>query len=165
MGKSRTWIYGLMCILGLGLGLFFSWLRVHNFIANHYNWFEYAKNVNFEFYNLDRSLRTIGIFGGVMLMYRSGIFKWLFALLQPVGQMAFTNYLAQSLIALVLFSGIGFGLFGELNRFQLYQLVAVIWTVQIVFSHIWLRFFSFGPLEWLWRSLTYWKRQPMRSVG
>jgi uncharacterized protein len=95
-----------------------------------------------------------------MLMYKSGWFKWFFALLRPVGQMAFTNYLTQSLFVGLFFYGVGFGMFGKLQRFEIYYVVGVTWLIQIIWSHIWLRFFRFGPLEWLWRSLTYWKKQP-----
>ncbi|MEJ7674225.1 MAG: DUF418 domain-containing protein [Chitinophagaceae bacterium] len=93
-------------------------------------------------------------------MYKSGWFKWFFALLRPVGQMAFTNYLAQSLFVGLFFYGVGFGMFGKLQRYEIYYVVAATWLLQIIWSHIWLRFFRFGPLEWLWRSLTYWKKQP-----
>jgi uncharacterized protein len=83
--------------------------------------------------------------------------------LSAVGQMALTNYLTQSLICMVLFTGAGFALFGQLERYQLYYAVAAIWIAQLIWSPLWLRRFRFGPLEWLWRSLTYWQRQPMRS--
>ncbi|MGI8598827.1 MAG: DUF418 domain-containing protein, partial [Chitinophagaceae bacterium] len=75
----------------------------------------------------------------------------------------FTNYLMQSLIALVLFYVIGFGFYGQMERYQLYLVVFAVWTFQITFSHIWLHYYRFGPFEWLWRSLTYWKLQPMRK--
>jgi uncharacterized protein len=96
-----------------------------------------------------------------MLLYKSGLFKWLFALLRPVGQMAFTNYLLQSLICAFIFYGFGFGLFGQLQRYEVYLVVAAIWGFQIMISHLWLRYFLFGPFEWLWRSLTYWRKQKM----
>ena len=50
----------------------------------------------------------------------------------------------------------------ETERYQLYYVVAAIWTVELIGSKIWLAHFRYGPAEWLWRSLTYWKRQPMR---
>jgi uncharacterized protein len=59
--------------------------------------------------------------------------------------------------------GIGFGLFGKLQYYQLFYVVAGVWLVQIIWSHTWLSYFRFGPLEWLWRSLTYWKRQPFKK--
>ena len=62
------------------------------------------------------------------------------------------------------FYGIGFGYFGQLERYEIYVVVAVVWTIQIIWSHLWLRYFLFGPIEWVWRSLTYWKKQPMRRM-
>ena len=84
--------------------------------------------------------------------------------MRPVGQMAFTNYLMQSLMCGLFFYGIGFGYFGNLQRYELYYVVLAVWIIEIAWSHIWLKFFRFGPLEWLWRSLTYWKRQPFRKT-
>ena len=81
--------------------------------------------------------------------------------------MALTNYIAQTLICTTLFYGfgLGFGLYGQLERYQLYLLVGAIAAVEMIWSVIWLRNFRFGPLEWVWRSLTYWKRQSMALGG
>jgi uncharacterized protein len=54
-------------------------------------------------------------------------------------------------------------MFGRMERYQLYFVVLGIWIVQMIVSPIWLRHFHFGPAEWAWRSLTYWKKQPMRK--
>lgn len=59
--------------------------------------------------------------------------------------------------------GIEFGYFGKLQIYQLYYVVAAMWVIEIVWSHLWLQQFRFGPLEWLWRSLTYWRLQPMKK--
>jgi hypothetical protein len=59
--------------------------------------------------------------------------------------------------------GWGLGLYGTLNRTALAGIVLAIWVFQVVVSPLWLRFFRFGPAEWLWRSLTYWQLQPMRA--
>ena len=83
--------------------------------------------------------------------------------MRPVGQMAFTNYLEQSFLCGLFFYGIGFGFFGKLQLYQLYYVVAAVWIIEIAWSHLWLRYYRFGPLEWLWRSLTYWKRQPLKK--
>jgi uncharacterized protein len=76
--------------------------------------------------------------------------------------MALTNYLMQSVICAIVFTGVGFGWFGQLQRYELYYVVLMIWFVQLLWSPWWLRRFQFGPAEWLWRSLTYANRQPMR---
>lgn len=163
-GQASVKIYWIFAVLGLGLGFFVSWFRIHELLRVNFNWYELVKQSSFELYTVSRTLRAIGIFGLLILLYRSRIFNWLFALMRPVGQMAFTNYLAQSLICGLIFYGIGFGLYGKLQRYQVYLIVAAIWILQIIWSHLWLRFFRFGPLEWAWRSLTYWKKQPMRKL-
>ena len=161
-GNAPARTYWIFCIIGLGAGLLISWLRLQPLFHYKFNSFDVTKNKVFEYYELSRTMRSLGIFGLIMLLYKSGWFKWLFALMRPVGQMAFTNYLMQSLVCAILFYGIGFGWYGKLQRYEIYYVVAGIWIIEIIWSHAWLRFFRFGPLEWCWRSLTYWKKQPLK---
>ena len=162
-GQASVKTYAWMCITGLGIGLTVSYFRVQQLIDAEFNWFEYTKNISFACYELSRTFRSIGILGLLMLLYKSGLFKWMFALLRPVGQMAFTNYLMQSLICGLFFYGIGFGMYGKLERYEVYLVVAAVWVIQIIYSNIWMHYFRFGPLEWAWRSLTYWKKQPFKK--
>ncbi len=162
-GQASVKTYAWMCIGGLGIGLTVSYFRVQQLIDAQFNWFEYTKNISFSCYELSRTFRSIGILGLLMLLYKSGLFKWLFAMLRPVGQMAFTNYLMQSLLCGLFFYGIGFGMYGKLQRYEVYLVVAAVWLIQIIYSNIWLHYFRFGPLEWAWRSLTYWKKQSFRK--
>lgn len=134
-------------------------------IDYQFNGYDYSKHVPFEYYELTRVLKSLGIFGFIMLLYKSNVFNWLFNLLRPVGQMAFTNYLTQSLFCGLYFNGVGFAMFGKLERKEVYLVMVIVWFIQIVWSNIWLRYFSFGPLEWCWRSLTYWKIQPIRKTN
>ena len=113
-------------------------------------------------YDVGRLSIAIGHLGVLMLMCKTGVFRWLTERLGAVGQMAFSNYLMQSIVGAFVFTGYGFKLYGQLERYQLYYVVAAIWVVQMIVSPIWLKHYRFGPLEWAWRSLTYWKRQPMR---
>ena len=161
-GEAKTSVYVWMTIIGLVVGLPLSYLFVTNDVNHQFNWYEIARSKKFEFYELQRFVHSIGIFGLIMLMYKSGWFNWLFNLLRPVGQMAFTNYMMQSIMCGIFFYGVGLGYFGKLEIHQLYYVVGIVWIMEIIWSHIWLRYFRFGPLEWLWRSLTYWKKQPMR---
>jgi uncharacterized protein len=78
--------------------------------------------------------------------------------------MALSNYLLQSLVCTALFYGWGLGLFGRVPRALQVPLVLAVWTVNVLFSVWWLNRFRFGPAEWLWRSLTYGRSQPMRRV-
>ncbi len=162
-GQANIKVYWGMCIIGLSAGLTLSYFRLQPLIAAKFNWYEYTKSISFSFYELSRTFRSIGILGLLMLLYKSGLFKWLFALMRPVGQMAFTNYLMQSLLCGLFFYGIGFGMYGKLERHEVYYVVGAVWLLQIIYSNIWLRYFRFGPMEWAWRSLTYWKKQPFRK--
>jgi uncharacterized protein len=78
------------------------------------------------------------------------------------GQMALTNYLVQTLICTTIFYGHGLGLFGRVDRVGQILIVFAIWIAQLLFSLWWMERYRFGPFEWLWRSLTYMKRQPLR---
>lgn len=88
--------------------------------------------------------------------------KKIFGLLAPAGKMALTNYLTQSLIGSLVFYGYGLGMWKQWGRAELAIFVLSVFVAQIIFSHLWLRFFKYGPMEWLWRSLTYWTLPPMR---
>ncbi|HHP7241979.1 MAG TPA: DUF418 domain-containing protein [Cyclobacteriaceae bacterium] len=96
----------------------------------------------------------------IMLFAKSTAFKPVKERLAAVGQMALTNYILQSIIGILLFYGVGFELFGKLDRISQIGIVLVLWVMQIAWSKPWLDHFRFGPLEWLWRSLTYGKKQP-----
>lgn len=163
-GKARTGVYWWMFIIGMGVGLLLSWLRVETYLQYQFNPFDYKKNVVIDYHNLDRTFRALGIFAFIMLLYKSGMVKWFFGLMRPVGQMAFTNYLVQSLLCGLIFYGVGFGLYAQLQRYETYLVMAAIWLLQIIYSHVWLHYFRFGPFEWLWRSLTYWKKQPFKKT-
>jgi uncharacterized protein len=159
-GTAPTRVYTWMCVCGLGIGLFLSWLFIQYRMTNNFDPYSYFRNVPVSFYELTRTPRAIGILGLIMLMYKSNWFAWIFSLLRPVGQMAFTNYLMQSLICGMLFNAYGLKLYGQLQRYETYLVVLGIWTFQIIFSNLWMRYYLYGPFEWAWRSLTYWKKQP-----
>jgi uncharacterized protein len=97
--------------------------------------------------------------GVVMTLYTNGKLKSIFIFLQPIGQMALTNYLMQSIILTILFYNYGFGLSGKLSIIQLFMFSTCLFILQGFFSKWWLSKYKFGPFEWLWRSLTYWRWQ------
>jgi uncharacterized protein len=82
----------------------------------------------------------------------------------PLGRMAFTNYLMQSLIFSAVFYGYGFGLFGKLSVSAALGLGIMVYIAQVFASRWWLTHFNFGPVEWLWRTLMYGQMQPMRRT-
>jgi uncharacterized protein len=107
---------------------------------------------------------ALGHIGLVMTLIKSGAASRLMARFAAVGRMAFTNYLMHSVILTTVFYGYGLGLYADVPRaWQMAFVVAVI-GFQLWFSPIWLKVYRFGPAEWLWRSLTYWRRQPMRRA-
>ena len=114
-------------------------------------------------YDLGRLGMTIGHLGLLLLFVRSGWLRIVRRAFAAVGRMAITNYLMHSAICLVLFILLGW--YGQLERHQLYYVVLAIWAFQLLFSTLWLKLYRFGPVEWLWRSLTYMKLQPMRRPG
>ncbi len=72
-----------------------------------------------------------------------------------------TNYLMQTIICTTLFYGHGLGLYGYVERTGQLYITLAIWTLQLLWSPLWLRYFRFGPFEWLWRSATYFRLQPL----
>lgn len=104
---------------------------------------------------------SVGYAAAVLALIKAGALAGLRRRLAAVGQMAFSNYLSHSLITAVVFLGWGFGLAGRFNYAEQLLVVLAIWIVQLIVSPLWLARYRFGPAEWLWRSLTYWQRQPM----
>ena len=94
-------------------------------------------------------------FALLMNFIKGGVFTALRQRLANVGRMALTNYLSQSLIGLILFTGAGFGLVGQFGLAELYLVVIAVWLLQLWLSTWWLGRYRFGPVEWLWRGLTY----------
>jgi len=164
-GKLSTQTYVLWLIAGYGIGIPFGFFL---FNQSWYTYDRFALRVDrwrmdpYVFGEFRRLLITIGHASLIMLTIRLKIVPWLMRALAAVGQMAFTNYLMQSIICTFFFFGYGFGYFGKLHYHQIYYVVGAVWIFQLIFSSIWLRYFRFGPFEWVWRSLTYWKKQPMK---
>ena len=97
----------------------------------------------------------------IILMARNG--GWLAERLAAAGRAAFSNYIGTSIVMTTLFYGYGLGLFGLLGRAELWLAVIGMWTVMLAWSKPWLDRFSYGPLEWLWRSLSRWEVQTIRK--
>lgn len=101
----------------------------------------------------------------IMLYKKAKVKRWLLKF-APYGRMALTNYVFQSIIGTALLFGWGLGYLGELRNIYTFLIAIVVITVQIMFSKLWLERFHYGPLEWLWRSITYFRRYPLsRNVG
>ncbi len=165
--KLQTSTYVMWLLIGYGIGIPFGYhlfqMDVGSYGPGHWAAFVDRWRVTpFIFTEFRRVPITIGHASLLMLIYRSGVASWLMKALAAVGQMAFTNYLMQSIICTLFFYGYGLGYYGKLHLHQIYYVVGVVWIFQVIFSVIWLQYFRFGPFEWVWRSLTYWKKQPMK---
>ena len=116
--------------------------------------FEYSMFIGSQFNYWGSLFVSFGYICAIMLFAKSDKFDVLKTRFASVGQMALTNYIAQSIIGVFLFFGIGFGLFGEVDRIIQLCIVFVIWAMQLWWSNYWLDRYKFGPLEWVW-AFTY----------
>jgi len=161
-GSRSVKSYGVMALLGLGIGLPLNTWETLTFVNSGFElqWSAFNRPT----YDLGRLSLALGYIGLVMLAFKLGLLNFLQNMLAKVGQMALTNYLSHSLICNFIFMGWGLGMAGELQRVEIYYVVFGIWAFQLIFSSLWLRYFRFGPAEWLWRSLTYGQRQPLHKI-
>lgn len=155
--STYAWIAVIGYLIGIPMSAFIAWLLV----KSNYDRLTFAfTNVA---YDVERLPIALAHMASLMILCKAGVLRWLTSRLAAIGQMALSNYILQSVVCTVVFTGYGFGLYGRLERYQLYYVVAGCWALSLVASPIWLRHYRFGPLEWCWRSLTYWKKQRMRS--
>ncbi|MFC7377904.1 DUF418 domain-containing protein [Brevundimonas sp. GCM10030266] len=160
-GRSPTWVYLLMLVIGGANLAAFAW----------YDWQLYSAAPG----SPDPTNGMAGVMGSfaplitlayvslLILMTRFGL-KAVTGIFAPVGRMAFTNYLTQTLIMATLFyMPWGPHWFGTMGPGQLWLVIAGVWAVQLIWSPLWLSRFSMGPLEWLWRCLTYGRWVPLRT--
>jgi uncharacterized protein len=159
-GKLKTRTYVWFAVIGLGIawpliavGAWHSWK--HHFGVDTLLWMTVE-------YTLGRVTGALGTAAVILLFLRAGVMSWLMKAVAAVGQMALSNYLLTSLSMKMLFVWSPLHWYGYMEYYKLYWVVLCMWTVNMAWSSVWLRFFRFGPIEWVWRSLTYWKRQPMK---
>jgi uncharacterized protein len=113
-------------------------------------------------YDLGRVSGVLAIASLILLVVKAGALPWVTRRLAAIGQMALSNYLLTSIVCKFILVWAPWKLYGKLEYYQLYYVLLAVWVVNLIWSPIWLRHFEFGPAEWVWRSLTYWKKQPMR---
>jgi uncharacterized protein len=160
-GDRSLRFYAALAALGYAVGWPLVYLGVRanesaGFDALH--WLQFSSHYNY----FGSIFVCLGHIGALVGLYKAGALGLLGDALAAAGRMALTNYLAQSVIASLIFYGYGLGYYGFLSRLEQQLVVIGVWTLILVWSPVWLTHFRFGPMEWLWRSLTYWKIQPMR---
>lgn len=159
--KRSPSFYRRTMAIGYGLGLplsgYGAWSLIeHDFDPIHA--FLFGSHVTY----VASLLVALGHIALVMWLCQSDRLSGLRARLAAIGRAALSNYLLHSVVMTAIFYGWGIGLFGHLSRFALMGFVVAMWLLQLAISKPWLERYRFGPMEWLWRSLTYWRRQPMR---
>jgi uncharacterized protein len=162
--QQPSWQYRGMAAAGLGLGIPVTLYGVWHEYATGWSFpSSFCHDVRFTYWA--GLLTSLGWIGCVMLACRAGVLPRFASRLAAVGRMAFTNYILQTVICTSIFYGHGLGLFGKVERVWQLAIVVAVWVVQLTLSPLWLRHFQFGPLEWLWRTLTYARRAPFRRVA
>lgn len=159
-GERPARFYLAMGGIGYLVGLPLNAWTVTATLANNFD--PVTTTFLFTTYQTGRAAVALGHLSMILLLARTSALGFAQRALARVGRMAFSNYILTSVICTLIFNGYGAGLYGKLQRWQCYVVVLGVWAVNLVFSGLWLNWFRFGPLEWAWRSLTYWKRQPMR---
>jgi len=161
--RSRTFYLRMMAI-GFGVGLPIILYGVRYREAS--DWSVWSAFFGGEQFNYWASLLVaMGWIGLVMLVCQEPRAKPMVRPLAATGRMALSCYLLQTIICTTIFYGHGFGLYGSVDRVGQTGVVLVVWAFLLAACPVWLRHFRFGPFEWLWRSLTYWKLQPMRIAS
>ena len=154
--RFYIWIALLGYLIGIPVNSYTAWLAV----KSNFNPTTFA--IIYVAYEIGRLTVALAHMAVLMVVCKAGALRSLTSRLGAIGQIALSNYILQSVVCAFVFTRYGLGLYGRLERYQLYYVVAGCWVFSLVVSPIWLRHYWFGPLEWCWRSLTYWKKQPMK---
>lgn len=160
-GERSTRFYRKLALVGYGAGLPLAVLSAVLLEAHGFDPLYAARFGGIPNY-VGSILVAFGHIGAVALLVKSGALRAIVERVAAVGRMALSNYLAHSLVMTTLFYGYGLGLYAVVPRVWQQALVVIVVGLQLLVSPWWLRHFRFGPMEWLWRSLTYRQRQPMR---
>ncbi|MEO0698804.1 MAG: DUF418 domain-containing protein [Pseudomonadota bacterium] len=157
-GQLSSRIYWAVMIVGYAFGWGIRIMGLPAFLS-----FTPEPNPAQLFGGLPRLAIALAHIAAINLLMRSAIAGALTASLGAAGRLAFTLYLMQSFIqTFIIAAPFALGLFDQMNWARVMWVSALVMTGQVVFAMWWTKRFRFGPLEWLWRSLTHWKRQPMR---
>ncbi len=159
--KKSYRFYGIMALVGYSIGLSVNYYEVTSIINSNFSFLGFSKS-NLT-YDAGRVPVAMGHIAAIMLLCKLPVLQWLKTRLAAVGKMALTNYIMHSVIAMFFFTGAGLGMFGKLQRHELLYVVFSIWLFQLIVSPVWLRYFHFGPVEWVWRNLSYQKMHAFRK--
>lgn len=146
--------YSKMILIGFGIGLIISLIGLNQSYDSGWSG-AYVMSIGANYKLISGVFIATGYIGFVMWCFKKGVFKKLQNRLQSAGRMAFTNYIGMSVICSLIFNGHGLALYGTFDRLQQFLVVVSIWVLILIVSPLVLRKYRYGPLEWLWRKLTY----------
>ena len=161
-GKASRSFYLRLTVIGYAIGLGF---RIWSINAR---WEAEFSPILWAWASFDQFARvalTIGHIGLFYLIWSHFSQSWLMRALAATGRMALSNYIGQTIIANLIFSGIGLGLYASFDLSAVFLILIGIWIAQLLFSLWWLSRFRYGPLEWVWRGLTYGKLPSQSRSG
>lgn len=141
------------CFAGLPLSVVYAWSAV-----NGHPWGNAAHSL---LYFVSVYIVGFAYVAAICLVYNRHPRARVFSLFSAPGRMALTNYIGQSVWGMAIYYGIGLGLGASMGLSLVVPVAVGVWLVEALFSLLWLRFFNFGPLEWIWRMLTYGRRFPV----
>lgn len=157
-GRAPIWTYLVSVAVAAGC-LYLVWGETTTIVAGGFDFIQAATRPYATFLV---PLISLGYASALILFLKVGL-KLILSPLIAVGRMAFTNYLTQTLIMTTLaYGGRGLGWYGEIGWPDMWGIIIVIWVLQLLWSPMWLTFFRMGPIEWIWRSLTYGRMLPIR---
>jgi len=163
-GKRSLAFYKKLAIIGFCIGISVNSYEVYRGITANFELTAVFAQIQ-PTYQIGRLGMAMGYIGLLVLFTRNHGFVSIKTGLSAVGRMALTNYLMHSVICAVIFTGLGFGLVDKLSRTSLYLVVITIWIFQMILSPWWLKRFHFGPVEWLWRGLTYGRWPNLKRIS
>lgn len=155
--------YGLMAAIGYAVGLPIVYAGLQQAKANDFD-FVMSFLTGWQWNYLGSVFVAFGHIGALTLLFKSAapVLRAVTHGLACAGRMALTNYLSQSLICAAIFFGWGLGYWNRLSRTEVMGVVLLIWALQITWSMWWLGRYRYGPMEWLWRTLSYGRQPEMR---
>lgn len=151
-----------MAVYGFAIGLPFCiamayFERDEKFVPE--SWMGLADTITYALGVVPLSLAYAGSVALLWLRSNGSFLKWV----APAGRMALTNYLTQTLAGIFIFYGVGLGLGQQFGLTYCFLFVLLFFCLQVLFSRMWLNRFNYGPMEWIWRQLTYGKRLPLKK--
>jgi len=147
-------LYKKMVLISLPAGLIIASVGLYLSYQNEWDGV-WCMNIGENYKYFASILVALGYIGAIMLWSKTDWWSGLQLRLRAVGRLAFTNYILMSVICTFIFYGHGLGLFGTFDRLQQLGVVVVIWVLMLIMSPLILQRYRQGPLEWLWRKLTY----------